>query len=74
MRQPDEIMVYDVSEEQATTLAAHYDICTVGKSLEETVTGADFVLLAIKPQNVDSLMKELVGDDVVIILGCPNVV
>eukprot|EP00729_Bicosta_minor_P006870 gene6870-34666_t len=58
---PESIAVFDVSVEQSTRLAEQHSRCHVGASLVETVDLADLILLAVKPQNVPSLIKELRG-------------
>lgn len=52
--QPEEkIAIYDVSTSTTKEVKKEFQNIQVAKSIEEVVTNADFVVCAVKPQNVD---------------------
>ena len=52
--QPEEkIAIYDVSTSTTKEVKKEFQNIQVAKSIEEVVTDADFVVCAVKPQNVD---------------------
>jgi len=57
---PEAIWVSDVSQERRKSLAQQYGVAAV-VSNQEAISGKDIVVLAVKPQNLAEVMKELGG-------------
>mmetsp|Transcript_38796 Transcript_38796/g.77283 ORF Transcript_38796/g.77283 Transcript_38796/m.77283 type:complete len:312 (+) Transcript_38796:59-994(+) len=70
----DTIHVYDINKERVKFLSARYGM-TAAKSVQECVEGAEIVMLAVKPQNIDDLSAMLTepvnGMVLSIVAGCP---
>ncbi len=60
LSQPRDILVSDVSEARRRYLKQKYAVVVIGNN-KQAVTGADVVVLAIKPQNLAQVMAELKG-------------
>lgn len=58
--EPSEITVSDVAPERRAALAEGYGVAATGDSAA-AVTGADVVVLAVKPQQIDAVLNELSG-------------
>jgi pyrroline-5-carboxylate reductase len=59
-REPSELVVTVRSEERAAELAEHYGV-TATTSNPEAVAGAALVVIAVKPQDFDTLLGEIGG-------------
>jgi len=55
---PSNVVIYDVDAEKSANLSQNLGIKTLG--LEEAVTCADLVLIAVKPQDANSLLSDIV--------------
>lgn len=53
--------IFDVSFERAQKVARLGDNCEAVESVSEVVNGSDLVIIAVKPQNITSLFKEMNG-------------
>ncbi len=65
----DELCVFDVRKDAADTVAAEYG-CKATDDVKSAVTDADYILMAVKPQQFDKALEGLmpdVKDDCVII-------
>ncbi|MCX6023205.1 MAG: pyrroline-5-carboxylate reductase [Chloroflexi bacterium] len=58
---PDRIVVTDISEGRCRHLAHTYGIHTYASNNPAALDGADFVVVAVKPQNLGELYQELRG-------------
>jgi len=57
---PEAIWVSDVSQERRKSLAQKYGVAAIASNLE-AISGKEIVVLAVKPQNLAEVMKELGG-------------
>jgi pyrroline-5-carboxylate reductase len=55
---PDNIIVSDISQSRRTFLSREYSIKTTDNNLK-AIEGADIILLAVKPQDINRVMGEL---------------
>ena len=58
--QSQELTVSDVSQERLQYLARKYGVAVTGDN-KMAVTGADVIILAVKPQNLADILSELTG-------------
>ena len=61
LAQPESISVSDVSHKRLEHLKKQYSV-TVTPDNHEAVSGKDIIILAVKPQNLPELLKELKGE------------
>lgn len=54
----DNVTVYDISKERLDYIKGKYGVC-ISEDGVKTVSGADIVILAVKPQNMKSVLKEM---------------
>lgn len=70
----EDIYIYDINKERVNFLSARYGMVGA-KSVQECVDGAEIVVVAVKPQNIDSLAATITGPIngmvLSIVAGCP---
>jgi len=60
LARPQDIMVSDISEKRLSLLSQAYRVGTMSDN-RRAIEGSEIVILAIKPQNLDEVMKDLSG-------------
>jgi len=60
MARPEAVWVSDVSSTRRQSLAQRYGVTAIAGN-QEAISGKDIVVLAVKPQNLTEVMKELGG-------------
>lgn len=58
VQNPNNIIVYDVNQTRLEYLKKQYNVNTTS-NIDDTISGSDAIILAVKPQNVDSVSAML---------------
>jgi pyrroline-5-carboxylate reductase len=59
VQQPKNVMVYDISRDQVDSICLAFPGVQRASTLHELVKDADIVLLGVKPQNVEAVLRPL---------------